>query len=229
MFKKPKRKVTRVFLHCTASDLAKHDSVKAIRKMHISRGWNDIGYNIFIRKDGTVESGRDLEKTPAAQRGHNTGTIAICLHGLRKENFTDAQFSSLKKLCLEIDKAYAGDISFHGHREVASKACPVFDYKKVLKLDEFGSLGLSQAAQPNLENKLSNDASKLPELKYGSRGKAVVFLQELLFIKADGIFGPKTRAAVVEFKKQHDLYPSEVVAKHVWQLLLDTQEVEHID
>lgn len=229
MFTKPRRKVTRVFIHCTASELKKHDSAAAIRKMHLDRGWSDIGYHLFIRKNGMLENGRDLEKVPAAQKGHNTNSIAICLHGLKKDLFTAKQFKTLKQLCIEISKAYEGEISFHGHCEVASKSCPVFDYKSVLKLDRYGALGLSGGlAQPSIElNQAEPD--QLPELKEGARGPAVEFLQELLFIKPDGIFGPKTAAAVREFKRDHNLYPSDLVVSHVWKLLLSAKEVEHFD
>ena len=229
MFNKPRRKVTRVFLHCTASDLTKHDSAAAIRKMHLNRGWSDIGYHLFIRKNGKLENGRDLEKTPAAQKGHNTNSIAICLHGLKKDKFTSAQFDTLKNLCLEINRAYDGEISFHGHCEVSSKSCPVFDYRSVLKLDRYGDLGLSGAVTQKPVEVGSMAPEKLPDLKEGSKGPAVVLLQELLLIKADGIFGPKTANGVREFKRQHELYPSDRVVSHVWKLLLATKEVEHFD
>lgn len=229
MFQKPRRKVTRAFIHCTASDLTRHDNVAAIRSMHLERGWSDIGYHLFIRKNGRLEAGRDLEKIPAAQKGHNTNSIAICLHGLKKDKFTHAQFDTLKQLCLEINKAYDGEISFHGHCEVAAKACPVFDYKSVLNLDAYGSLGLRGAVtqEPADINDVTPDA--LPDLKEGARGPAVELLQELLLIKADGIFGPKTANAVREFKKQHQLYPSDLVVSHVWKLLLASKEVPHFD
>ena len=64
--------------------------------------------------------------------------------------------------------------------------------------------------KPILENIRVNDPSKLPNLKIGSRGKSVELLQELLFIKVDGIFGANTGKAVVEFKVKHGYYPSEV-------------------
>lgn len=229
MFTKPRRKVTRVFIHCTASDLARHDNVAAIRKMHLERGWSDIGYHLFIRKNGKLENGRDLEKIPAAQKGHNTNSIAVCLHGLKKDKFTQAQFDTLKNLCLEINAAYNGEISFHGHCEVASKACPVFDYKSVLKLDRYGSLGLSGAAKPTTMEVGNVEPDELPDLKEGAIGPAVELLQELLLIRADGIFGPKTANAVREFKKQHELYPSDHVVSHVWKLLLASKEVPHFD
>lgn len=229
MFSKPNRTVTRVFLHCTASELKKHDKVSAIREMHLARGWSDVGYHLFIRKDGTLENGRDLETVPAAQKGHNTYSIAICLHGLKQELFTAKQFKTLKALCLAIDKAYGGEISFHGHREVAAKACPVFDYRQVLKLDEYGSLGLPGAVGNPMVDTTGDDADALPEIRLGARGETVKLLQRLLFIKDDGIFGPKTATAVRAFKRSHNLYPSDIVATHVWRLLLKNKQVEHFD
>jgi len=296
IFKRPKRRVNRVFLHCSASDVASHDNVATIRKWHLARGFSDIGYHFFIHKSGKISRGRDIEKTPAAQGGNNTGTIAICLHGLIKEKFTQAQYDAVGELCKEINNAYSKDISFHGHKEVSAKACPVFDYQKVLKLDKYGSLGLDSSiangvevgsefvelnigdrgkevenlqrllnikvdgdygkktlkavkkfkkehdlypsglvtkqvwellTKPVLENIRVFDENKLPDLKVGSRGKSVELLQELLFLKVDGIFGPKTGEAVRDFKVEQGLYPSDIVKDYVWKLLLKVKRVEH--
>lgn len=48
-------------------------------------------------------------------------------------------------------------------------------------------------------------------LKLGSRGDAVAKVQRALGIKADGVFGPKTRAAVVAFQKRNGLAADGVV------------------
>ena len=297
LFKKPRRRVDRVFIHCSASDNPKHDNVATIRKWHKARGFNDIGYHFFIHKNGKISKGRDIEKTPAAQRGNNTNTIAICLHGLQKENFTKAQFKAIKALSSDINNAYFKNVSFHGHREVSAKACPVFDYKKVLKLDKFGSLGLDNTVvvgaidgefeeinygdsgkrvktlqkllgikadgdygkktlkavksfkrqhglyesgivtkevwillnKPVLENVRVSDPSKLPDLQIGSRGASVELLQELLFLKVDGIFGKNTGKAVRNFKVKHGYYPSDLVKEHIWKLLFKVRRVEHYE
>jgi peptidoglycan hydrolase-like protein with peptidoglycan-binding domain len=297
IFQKPKRRVDRVFLHCSASDVPAHDSVAVIREWHLARGFSDIGYHFFIHKSGQIEAGRNIELTPAAQSGNNTATIAICLHGLKKENFTTAQFDALRSLALEIDKQYLSKISFHGHCEVSAKACPVFDYKKELKLDKYGSLGLTATVignvedaafspikygdrgelvkklqellglkadgiygkmtlqkvvaykkdhdltpdgnvtkemwdllkKPILDNITTSDISKLPDLKQGSRGKSVELLQELLFIKVDGIFGPGTAGKVREVKQANGFYPSDLVQQHIWKLLFDLRRVEHYE
>lgn len=229
MFTKPNRFVDRVFLHCSASDVASHDNVATIRKWHTEppRNWSDIGYHFFIRKDGTLEDGRPLERTPAAQRNHNTGTIAICLHGLDKEKFTEAQFNKLRALCLEINNAYNGALSFHGHREVASKACPVFDYKDVLKLDAFGRLGLTGATAETLATETHRDPASMPVIRRGSRGPAVAMAQALLMIKDDGIFGPRTDAAVRAFQTEKGLERDGTIGQSTWNALFDNDRVEH--
>lgn len=140
-FRKPARAVSRVFLHCSASDdetLVGRHIVDEIRDWHKARGWNDVGYHFLIDKLGGVFEGRPLEAVPAAQRGHNSGTIAIMVHGFK--DFPDASLTALQALCGEINEAYHGRISFHGHCEVANKSCPVFEYRDVLVLDRFGRM-----------------------------------------------------------------------------------------
>ena len=129
MFIKPKRVVDKVFIHCSASDRPEHDNVETIRSWHKARGFNDIGYHYFINKEGVVLPGRGIEKIPAAQVGHNKGSIAICLGGL--DHFSEEQFFSLKKLCVEIKAALPG-VTFHGHCEVSSKTCPNFGLIKMV-------------------------------------------------------------------------------------------------
>ena len=149
-FRKPARRVDRVFLHCSASDDPDHDDIDTIRRWHVDeRGWSDVGYHYFIRSDGTLQEGRPLERIPAAQAGHNAGTVAICLHGLAEESFTDDQLRTLTALAREIDEACSGRVTFHGHCEVSPKSCPVFPYAEVLGLDGEGRMtGGSAVSRP---------------------------------------------------------------------------------
>mgnify|MGYP000462890723 FL=1 len=197
-------------------------------RWHRERGWSGVGYHLFIRKDGTLENGRDLGRTPAAQAGHNKGSIAICLHGLKVDRFTDAQFATLKSLSVAINNAYGGSVTFHGHREVAAKACPVFDYKSVLKLDKFGRLGLNGAdAQPLIETASHDDATKMPVLRRGDRGAAVALLQQYLMIKDDGIFGAKTDSHVRDFQTENGLQRDGIVGRKTWTKLIANDQVDH--
>jgi len=140
-FKKPVRGVKEIFVHHSASARPEDDDISVMRKWHLERGYQDVGYHYFITSGGVIQPGRNLELIPAAQGGHNTGTIAICLSGVGSA-FSDAQFDALRVLCKEINKAYAGAVTFHGHKEVYATECPHYDYKKILKLDATGKLGI---------------------------------------------------------------------------------------
>lgn len=214
MFKKPQREVERVFLHCSASNRAVHDDVSVITDWHRQR-WPDLcatqpGYHFFITSKGVVQPGRDLELKPVAQANHNSHTIAICLHGLNADDFTEAQFDALRDLCKQINEAYGGAVTFHGHKEVSIKACPVFDYKAVLSLDSLGRLGGADGAVT---------APALPTLKQGSKGGAVAHLQRLLGVAADGQFGPATHKAVVAFQQAEGLTPDGIVGPATWKAI----------
>ena len=204
-FIKPKRQVDRVFLHCSASSRPEHGSVDVIKAWHLQRGWTDIGYHYFIPFNGEIQEGRPVEKIPAAQGGHNTGTIAICLHGLLKHDFTYNQFDALQGFCRQINNAYSGKISFHGHSEVSEKPCPVFDYKGVLDLSDSGHLKIS---------------TKLPSLDLFDTGIEVITLQKQLnlflekystHVNVDGIFGQTTAQIVIFFQMEKGLTPDGIV------------------
>ena len=164
IFTKPKRKVHTVFLHCSASDNLTHDDIEVVKKWHTlpkmpkeikvkiknrelpnsenfkyGNGWSDVGYHYYITKDCEIQTGRDLEKTPAAQKGHNTGSIAICCGGLNE--FSENQLNLLKSFCYAINDAYNRKVKFRGHCEVdKNKTCPIFNYKKLLNLNKSGKI-----------------------------------------------------------------------------------------
>ena len=141
-FKKPKREITEWFLHHSATDKPGHDDIGWVRNLHVNQnGWDDVSYHYFINSKGELQIGRDLEKIPAAQAGHNTNTGAICLSGVGS-SFTLAQFKTLEKLCNKINKAYKGEVKFKGHKEVYATECPHYDYKALLGISKEGFMHL---------------------------------------------------------------------------------------
>jgi hypothetical protein len=56
-------------------------------------------------------------------------------------------------------------------------------------------------------------------LKKGSRGDSVKKLQQLLGIKADGIFGSGTKKAVIRYQLENDIKVDGIVGRNTWQLL----------
>jgi N-acetyl-anhydromuramyl-L-alanine amidase AmpD len=238
-FVKPSRPIDRVFVHCSASDYPHHDNIATMRQWHLERGWSDVGYHFFIRKDGTLEIGRPIDKTPAAQAGHNRGTIAICLHGLSKDKFTAAQKATLRTLCVLINQAYAGRLTFHGHCEVANKSCPVLDYGDVLKLTSKAKLGYDKAStriqmpgNQNMTDLEAPEAKEFPDhilLMKGSRGPNVTWLQTKLkelgypVGKIDGKFEGMTRTAVLSFQADNHLLEDGKVGNSTYEALEDAQ------
>ena len=230
MYKKPDRKINKVYLHCSASDHTQHDDVAVMAAWHKDR-WprycsdeKGPGYHYFIQKDGNLQEGRDVELVPVAQGGNNTGTIAICVHGLKEDKFTNAQFVTLVALCYQIEHEHEGMIRFHGHKEVAAKACPVFDYKLVLGLDAAGRMTKRPNPYQVREKKISPKTTPKPTLKtarkvtlsIGAKGDLVALLQEFLSITDDGDFGGGTLAAVKSFQSTHGLVNDGVVGSGTW-------------
>lgn len=140
----PTRHIDRLFIHCSASDAGGptyegEALVRTITSWHEARGWSGVGYHILGDKKGAVMAGRPLERDPAAQKGHNRGTIAYMVHGFRR--FSPASLEALRAVVEEIALAHDYRITIHGHREVdAHKTCPVFDYQTLLGLDAYGRL-----------------------------------------------------------------------------------------
>jgi len=222
--KPTRRAIHSIFLHCSASDATgpafeNPRLVSTIDGWHRRRGFAGIGYHFVIDKQGRPAEGRPLRLAPAAQRGHNRGTIAVCLHGLRPERFTSAQFQTLRSLLRDLYDMLPQDNppTIHGHNEVnPHKACPVYDPKQVVPLNannDHYPTWLTRST-PSLHSTLST-----PTLRYLSRGPAVKRLQLLLNLRPDGLFYDHTRMAVRRFQKEHGLTPDGIVGPLTWAAL----------
>ena len=115
-----------LIVHHTAStaDLTAAD----VHRIHRQNGWSGIGYHMFIRKDGLIETGRPLDDVGAHTYGYNNDTIGICLSGnFEVEYPTDAQIQSASKLISLLCSLYnlnPNSGSIYGHRDFNATACP---------------------------------------------------------------------------------------------------------
>lgn len=134
------RLILRIIIHCAYTKPSMDIGVNEIRDWHLKRGFNDVGYHYVIRRDGTIEKGRDHETVGAHTRGHNADSLGICLVGGMNEegqpdsNFTMAQYEALDTLLVNLEDMYEGS-TVHGHREFSNKACPCFDITALLSYE----------------------------------------------------------------------------------------------
>lgn len=102
--------------------------VAEIDQWHRGRGWNGIGYHLVIRRDGTCEEGRDVERIGAHTKGHNSDSYGLCLvgGGGGKFDFTYKQIDALRAF-VEVVKGRYPEIEIKGHNDYSAKACPTFN------------------------------------------------------------------------------------------------------
>jgi len=134
------RQLNEIIIHCSATqpNWAHGKGVEWIvgefRRWHKARGWSDIGYHYVVGRGGSIATGRPLEKTGAHVKGHNTGTVGICLvggHGASaddefSDHFTQAQDKALRQFVADMRRKYPAIQRVSGHNEYANKGCPGF-------------------------------------------------------------------------------------------------------
>ena len=126
------REIKKIIVHCTATPEGRDHTVADIKKWHLQRGFQDIGYHFVVYRDGSVHKGRDVSRIGAHCSGHNASSIGVCYvggvdaKGKPKDTRTPAQRQALRQLIYELKAQYPG-VTIHGHREYANKACPCFD------------------------------------------------------------------------------------------------------
>lgn len=127
------RKINEIIIHCTDTKPLHTICIDDVRRWHISRGFDDVGYHYLIKLDGSLEFGRSIEKIGAHCKGHNRYSVGICFVGGRDFNNdicdtrTSLQKRSLdaliKNLCNEFPIKRIVGHNFYNK----NKKCPCFD------------------------------------------------------------------------------------------------------
>lgn len=122
-----------IIVHCSATPAKMNVDAKEIDRWHRGKGWLKIGYHFVIKRDGTVQKGRELMEPGAHAKGYNHNSVGVCLVGgmdaankQPENNFTDHQWTSLRLKLIELKEEFPS-ARIIGHTEVEpGKACPSF-------------------------------------------------------------------------------------------------------
>ena len=132
----PRNKTDYIVVHCAATNPSMDIGADTIRDWHVNgNGWRDIGYHLVIRRDGSVEKGRDINDSGALAAGYNSKSIGLCLVGgmaednSAEDNFTAQQWTSLLATVKELEVDFP-NAKVIGHNEISEKECPSFDVQK---------------------------------------------------------------------------------------------------
>lgn len=128
------RDIDRIVVHCAATKPSQNIGVAKIREWHVQeRRWSDVGYHYVIKRDGTIQLGRPLERPGAHAKGYNKNSVGICLvgglnaKGKAVDNYTAAQMASLYLVVAGLKRNFPG-AKVCGHNDLTkSKTCPNFD------------------------------------------------------------------------------------------------------
>lgn len=171
-----KNPISKIVIHCSATPNGKslrtatETAAQVIDRWHKERGFKradaavrrfnrrlkHIGYHAVIDVDGTIEYGREVGEIGAHVKGHNTGSLGICLvggigEGKEKNHgrYTEAQWHALIQVLTTL-APQCSQAEIYGHRDLSPdlngdgtitpnewlKTCPNFDVQEWLERGE---------------------------------------------------------------------------------------------
>lgn len=143
------RKINWIVVHCSATKPGMQVNARVIDGWHRKRGWQGIGYHFVVLEDGTVETGRPLERPGAHCTACNADSVGVCYVGGLDRNGQPADTRTLpqRKALAELIRRLLEqfpEAEVTGHRDWSPdrngdgtispseyvKACPCFDVRR---------------------------------------------------------------------------------------------------
>ncbi len=121
------RVVDCIVVHCSDSPDAMDIGRVEIDQWHKERGWHGIGYHYVVRRNGTIEVGRQESEEGAHALGYNAHSLGVVWVG--RETQGEAQRSAMLTVLRELMSRYkVGPHRVFGHCELnPGRTCPNLD------------------------------------------------------------------------------------------------------
>lgn len=104
-------------------------TIQDVNRVHLNNGWTMIGYNYYVRKDGSIWKGRLENAIGANCYGYNDKSVSICAEGnFMNDTMSDAQKYGIIWLGQYIEREYGNRLQVIGHKEVYATDCPGDNY-----------------------------------------------------------------------------------------------------
>ena len=158
-FRSATRDITEVVVHWSGHFINQDIGAEEIHSQHKTDGFSGIGYHYIIRKDGTIERGRPINKRGAHAKanGHNKYSIGIAFVGgytvnsnsglanppYGKESLNDEQMKALKMFFNAFYKVWPGGQAWgHNDTDPQNKVDPGFPIPEFVR-SNFGKENVS--------------------------------------------------------------------------------------
>lgn len=140
----PGREIAGAIVHWSASFLDQNVGSEWIDDIHRARGFSGCGYHIIIRRDGTMQRGRPLNRSGAHDKNNNATFLGFCFIGgvnefssravkpfwkyASVESLTPAQFKTYDGLMRTFHKVFPyAQVQGHYATSTEGKVDPGFD------------------------------------------------------------------------------------------------------
>jgi hypothetical protein len=120
-------------------------TAESIHQLHIANGWSGIGYNFYVRQDGTIYEGRPVYASGAHTENYNWESVGVCAEGYYSDppgyNLTpdkvmpEAQKKAIVELVAYLRALYPG-AQIVGHSTLNETDCPgcYYPFEEIVKL-----------------------------------------------------------------------------------------------
>ena len=105
MFIKNRTKTNNIIVLTTKTEAKEDIGVRELDRLHRDKGCVMVGFHYIIKRDGMVETGRELDKLGHHRRKYNRDSVYVALVG-KDDNLTDEQAVSLDEILEELKDLY---------------------------------------------------------------------------------------------------------------------------